>query len=76
VICFLTDTQEAALCESNEDEHGTMWNQARSGQVMSTACPPGFKGFISRRCGNDGQWLLPVYNCVSEQILMIENKVN
>ncbi|XP_060568616.1 uncharacterized protein LOC132727214, partial [Ruditapes philippinarum] len=55
-------------CESERDYRGTLWETTSPGVIVTKPCLNGYQGESSRKCTLQGQWMLPVYNCVRESI--------
>ncbi|XP_060605833.1 adhesion G protein-coupled receptor L3-like [Ruditapes philippinarum] len=55
-------------CGSERDYRGTLWETTSPGVIVTKPCLNGYQGESSRKCTLQGQWMLPVYNCVRESI--------
>ncbi|XP_052278719.1 sushi, von Willebrand factor type A, EGF and pentraxin domain-containing protein 1-like [Dreissena polymorpha] len=51
------------------------WNETQAGTIVEEKCPNGYSGKVSRQCSEEGLWLNPFYNCVSERVAELMSAV-
>lgn len=65
-------------CVEDKDFQNTVWNSTQPGIIVTIKCPQGDKytGEISRECTDKGEWMLPVYNCIRQDIEDIDKQID
>ncbi|KAH3830592.1 hypothetical protein DPMN_103837 [Dreissena polymorpha] len=55
-------------CQVDVDTKDRTWRETQPGTIVVENCPNGYSGKVSRQCSEEGLWLNPFYNCVSERV--------
>ncbi|XP_052286124.1 adhesion G protein-coupled receptor L2-like isoform X3 [Dreissena polymorpha] len=58
-------------CQVDVDKKYRTWRETQPGTIVLENCPNGYSGEISRQCSEEGSWLNPFYNCVSERVAQL-----
>ncbi|KAL4232620.1 hypothetical protein ACF0H5_007310 [Mactra antiquata] len=64
------------ICLEELDDRGTIWPKTAPGGIVRFNCGNGFTGERYRACNKTGRWMLPVYDCVKDEIQTIRDQVN
>ncbi|XP_052248234.1 adhesion G protein-coupled receptor L3-like isoform X1 [Dreissena polymorpha] len=83
-LIFVTNDQKAVSpktnlapvqCLSNTDFKGVQWPTVDAGNATRKNCTDGYSGIITRSCSASGYYEKPVYNCTTQAISALFNKV-
>ncbi|XP_053382040.1 CUB and sushi domain-containing protein 1-like [Mercenaria mercenaria] len=64
-------------CPTTIDLHGTQWEETQPGRIKTKHCPvtENYVGEIFRKCKGEGKWMLPIYNCVRQDIAIVDQQI-
>ncbi|XP_052279324.1 adhesion G protein-coupled receptor B3-like isoform X2 [Dreissena polymorpha] len=68
--CIMLD-KTVRNCSVDDDTKNRTWRETQPGAIVLENCPNGYSGEISRQCSEEGRWLNPFYNCVSERVAQL-----